>query len=182
VQPSRLEPYKGHALHLAALARLRDAAVPWECWMIGGVQRPHEAALLAGLERTAARLGIADRVRFLGQRSDVATLLAAADIHCQPNVGPEPFGITFVEGLAAGLPVVTGALGGALEIVDESCGVLVPPGDAGALAAALHRLIQDPVLRSAIGAAGPARARKLCDPATQIRALDELLATVVALR
>ena len=67
-------------------------------------------------------------MRWLGQRRDVPELLAAADIYCQPNVGAEPFGIVFVEALYTGLPVVTTALGGALEIIDASCGVLVPPG------------------------------------------------------
>ena len=95
----------------------------WVCWTAGGAQRPAEAAYLAELRQTAARLGIAERVRFLGQRTDVPHLLAAADVHCQPNTGPEPFGLAFVEALAAGRPVVTTALGGALEIVDETCGV-----------------------------------------------------------
>jgi glycosyltransferase involved in cell wall biosynthesis len=49
-------------------------------------------------------LRIADRVRFAGQRDDVPRLLAAADLHCQPNSSPEPFGVAFVEALAAGLP------------------------------------------------------------------------------
>jgi glycosyltransferase involved in cell wall biosynthesis len=49
-------------------------------------------------------------------RSDVARLLAAADIHCQPNIGPEPFGITFIEALYAGLPLVTTSIGGAIEM------------------------------------------------------------------
>ena len=57
----------------------------------------------------------------------------AADIHCQPNTAPEPFGLVFVEALYAGLPVVTTALGGALEILTDACGVLVPAGDAPAL-------------------------------------------------
>ena len=57
------------------------------------------------------------------QRDDVPRLLAAADIFCQPNLGPEPFGIGFVEALSAGLPVITTATGGALEIVDGDCGI-----------------------------------------------------------
>ncbi len=75
-------------------------------------------------------------------------LLAAADIHCQPNTGPEPFGITFIEALYAGLPVVTTSIGGALEIVDGSCGMLVEPNDPAALAGALRRLIEDRELRA----------------------------------
>jgi glycosyltransferase involved in cell wall biosynthesis len=175
VQVSRLEPYKGHRLHLEALGRLRD--VPgWECWQVGGAQRPEEAAYLEELRATAARLGIGDRVRFLGQRSDVRALLPAADVHCQPNVRAEPFGITFLEALYSGLPLVTTALGGALEIVTPDCGVLVPPGDAAALADTLHALIRDGEARRRMGAAAPLRARTLCDPQAQLAALHGLLA------
>jgi glycosyltransferase involved in cell wall biosynthesis len=179
LQASRLERWKGHTLLLRALALLRD--VPnWICWMTSGVQRPHEATYLAELQALAAELGLADRVQFLGQRSDVLQLMLAADIHCQPNTGPEPFGVAFVEALYAGLPVVSTALGGALEIVDETCGVLVPPDDPTAVARALQRLVQDPESRTLLGQAGPARAQLLCDPATQLELLRNLLNGTVA--
>jgi glycosyltransferase involved in cell wall biosynthesis len=180
VQVSRLEGLKGHDVHLDALGRLADLGPRWQCWMVGGAQRPHEAERLRALQRKAADLGIADRVRFLGERTDVPALLRAADVLCQPNTRPEAFGVAFVEGLAAGLPVVTSALGGALEVVDESCGFLVPPGDAAALASVLRRLVADPALRARTGAAGPARARRLCDPAAQLGRLDSVLASIVA--
>jgi glycosyltransferase involved in cell wall biosynthesis len=80
---------------------------------------------------------------FLGQRADVPHLLVAADIHCQPNIEPRAFGIAFVEALYAGLPVVTTAMGGGLEIVDESCGRLVAPDDANALSQVLGSLIMN---------------------------------------
>jgi glycosyltransferase involved in cell wall biosynthesis len=167
IQASRLERWKGHELLLEALARL--AGIPgWICWVVGGAQRPAENRYLAELESLAARRGIAGRVRFLGQRADVPQLLTAADIHCQPNTGPEPFGIAFVEALYAGLPVVTTALGGALEIVDPSCGVLVPPDAPEALAAALRHLVEQPRLRQRLGQGGPARAAKLCDCCRQL--------------
>ena len=73
----------------------------------------------------ATELGISDRVRFAGQRDDVPGLLAAADVFCQPNTGPEPFGIAYVEALWSRLPVVATQFGGAQEIVDDSCGLLV---------------------------------------------------------
>jgi glycosyltransferase involved in cell wall biosynthesis len=157
----RLERWKGHTLLLDALGRLKGQP-GWESWIAGGAQRPHEVEYLNELRATAERLGIADRVKFLGQRTDVPRLLVSADVHCQPNTGPEPFGIAFVEALAAGLPVVTTALGGALEIVDDTCGVLVPPGDAGGLAAELERLRADPHERQRLGGCGPARADALC--------------------
>ena len=76
------------------------------------------------LRAAAERLGIAARIKFLGQRDDVPSLMRAADVQCQPNAGPEPFGLVFVEALAAGLPVVTTRMGGPLEIVNASCGML----------------------------------------------------------
>lgn len=174
---SRLERWKGHALLVSALARLRDLA-SWRCWIAGGAQRPHEAAYLAELQQVVARNGLAARIRFLGQRSDTSQLMAAADIHCQPNVSPEPFGVAFVEALHAGLPVVTTAMGGPLEIVDPACGLLVTPGDPAALAEGLRRLITDPAARARLGEAGPERARKLCDPRESLSRLHTLLTSI----
>ena len=174
LQTSRMEAWKGHGLLLQALALLRDLP-NWIAWIVGGAQRPRELSYLNSLKKAAVTLGIANRVMFLGQRSDVPRILAAADIHCQPNTGPEPFGITFVEALYAGIPVVTTAMGGAQEIVDDSCGILVRPDDPEALAAALRHLVQEGGLRKRLGAAGPNRARQLCDPATQIAKLAQLV-------
>jgi glycosyltransferase involved in cell wall biosynthesis len=173
IQVSRFEAWKGHLLHLDGLARLKSRN--WVCWMVGGPQNPADQRQYDEVLRTRDRLGLADRVRFLGQRSDVPQLLAGADIFCQPNQGPEPFGIVFVEALWAGRPVVSTAMGGALEIVDESCGVLTEPDSPASLAAALDRLIQSPELRSRLGKAGPARARQLCDPGAQMRTLEDLV-------
>ncbi len=174
LQASRLERWKGQAAHLSALAILRD--IPgWECWLAGGVQKAGESEFMAELRTNANRAGITDRVRFLGQRADVPRLMAAADVFCQPNIGPEPFGIVFVEALYAGLPVVTSGFGGATEVVDQTCGVLTAPGDPEAVAAALGSLIRDPSRRWALGATGPSRAESLCDPARQLNAAATLL-------
>jgi glycosyltransferase involved in cell wall biosynthesis len=120
------------------------------------------------LKKRASRLGIGGRIRFLNERSDVARLMAAADIYCQPNTHPDSFGITFIEALYAELPVVTTSLGGACEILNDSCGVLVRPGDVSALAEALQRLIRDRTERHKLGRSGPKRARDLCDPEAQL--------------
>ena len=179
VQASRMEQWKGHALLLDALTRVRHRE-GWVCWQIGGAQRPQELEYLESLRARARELRIADRVRFVGQRDDVPRLLAAADVHCQPNTSPEPFGVAFVEALAAGIPVVTSALGGALEIVDSSCGVLVPPSNPSALATALQQLLADAPLRARLAAGGPHRARALSDPASQLRRLHAALANLPA--
>ena len=89
VQASRMEPWKGHRPHLEALARLGDRP-RWSCWMAGGAQRPHELRHAEEMRALAERLGIGGRVRWLGERADVPRLLAAADLLCQPNLGPEP--------------------------------------------------------------------------------------------
>jgi glycosyltransferase involved in cell wall biosynthesis len=172
---SRIEALKGHRTLLDALGRLREVA-SWTCWIVGGAQRPAEAKLLTELQQRVAALGLAERVRFLGPRADVATVMAAADVYCQPNVGAEGFGLTFVEALRAGLPVVTSAFGGALEIVDGATGILTPPGDAMKLAEALGVLIRDPARRAELGAAGPARTHEICDPSRQLSRLAAALA------
>jgi glycosyltransferase involved in cell wall biosynthesis len=181
LQASRMEPWKGHRVLVQALATIRDAG-GWTCWIAGGAQRPHEEAHLAELFAMATQLGVSQRIRFLGHRDDVPALMAAADVLCQPNLGPEPFGIAFVEGMHAGLPIVATAIGGAREIVDSACGVLVPPDAPPALGEALRELVRDPARRARLGAAGPAHARALCDPVQQARRLREVLASVAAER
>ncbi|MBW3570469.1 MAG: glycosyltransferase [Gemmatimonadetes bacterium] len=178
LQASRMEPWKGHRLLVEALARLRDVG-GWTAWIAGGAQRAHEEAHLAETYALAQQLGIAPRIRFLGQRDDVPALMASADVLCQPNLGPEPFGIAFVEGMHAGLPVIATAIGGAREIVSAECGLLVPPEDPAPLADALLLLIRDPALRAGLGAAGPARARALCHPQRQAEKLRDVLEAVV---
>ncbi len=176
LQVSRVEACKGHLLHLEALSRIKTLS-SWVCWMVGGPQTSKEAEYFLELQRTARALGIEDRVKFLGQRSDVPKLLAAADIFCQPNVTPEGFGLVFIEALWAGRPVVTTAMGGALEIIDDTCGILTKPADAEDLAESLRKLMESPELRTRLGQAGPGRALHLCDPASQMEKLRDVLRT-----
>jgi glycosyltransferase involved in cell wall biosynthesis len=185
VQASRMEAWKGHRVLLEGLAALKE--IPrWVCWIAGGPQRSHEIAYERALRTKAAELGISKRVRFLGQRSDVTRLFAAADIYCQPNLGAEPFGIVFVEAMQAGLPAVATAAGGPLEILDDSCGRLVPPDSPCALAETLETLIADDGQRHGLGRGGRRRAAQLCDPRRQLQRLhtivQELIATVHARR
>jgi len=169
---SRFERWKGHADLLRAAASLTG---DWTIWIAGAPQRPHEMEYERELRGLAAGPALAGRVRFLGERRDVARVFAAADVHCQPNTDPEPFGIAFVEALDAGLPVVTFDFGGAAEIVTPACGMLLPPADRASLVPALQRLVDDPALRASMKQAGPARARALCDPAAQVARLEQML-------
>jgi glycosyltransferase involved in cell wall biosynthesis len=176
IQVSRMEPWKGHTVLLDALGRMRHLP-NWTCRVVGGAQRPREQQYMESLRARVARLGITDRVEFLRERHDIPQLLAESDIYCQPNTEPEPFGISFVEAMAAGLPVVTSAIGGPREIVDETCGVLVAPRDPAALTSALTALVENRGHRERLGANGPPRARALCDPAVQMRRIADILST-----
>jgi glycosyltransferase involved in cell wall biosynthesis len=179
IQVSRMESWKGHDLLLEAAARMcRD--LPWMVWFLGGAQLREEETYLASLKTKAESLGIVDRIRFAGQRADVPRLLAAADIFCQANRAPEPFGLVFVEALSQALPVVTFAMGGPSEIVDDTCGVLLPPGRIDTLSSQLERLILDSGLRRKLGEAGPARAKSLCDPAVILPQLEAVLSQLSA--
>jgi glycosyltransferase involved in cell wall biosynthesis len=172
---ARFERWKGHDLLLRAARALLDrTSSDWCIWLCGGVQRASEKAYLAELESYVKGSGLASRIRFLGQRSDVPELLRAADVFCQPNTGPEPFGIVFIEALYAGLPVVSTNMGGAAEIVDESCGLLAEP-EPHAVADALYRLVTDTGLRLRLASKAADRARLLCDPEPRIRDIAEAI-------
>jgi glycosyltransferase involved in cell wall biosynthesis len=178
VQVGRLERWKGYRETIQALSRLRDLE-GWTYWLVGGPQRPAEEDYFAELKALTEETGLASRVRFAGQRVDVEALLNAADIYCQPNVEPEPFGITFVEAQAASLPIVSSAAGGALELVDNDCGRLVPSGDIDATTAALRELITDRSLRVRLGQTGRQRSSMLCDVTRQIRRTHDVLTGAV---
>jgi len=174
LQVSRLDPHKGHREHLESLAQLRELP-DWVCWQVAGPQRPHEYQYLEELKTLAKELGIQDRVLFWSWQADIAKFFKAADIYCQPNVGPEPFGITFVEALYDGLPVITTGMAGPLEIIDSSCGLLVPQNNPHALTEALRSLIQSRILREILSSGGPVRAEAICSPSAQLRLLCETL-------
>jgi glycosyltransferase involved in cell wall biosynthesis len=113
------------------------------------------------LRRLARRHGVEDRVTFTGRvaREAVPALIRSADaVACVPWY--EPFGIVPLEAMACGVPVVASAVGGMIDtVVDGVTGAHVPPRDPDALATALRRLLDRPLLRSRLGAAGVERAR-----------------------
>lgn len=177
IHASRMQAGKGHRVLLNALSRL-EPLPDWSCWIVGGPQRASEQEYFASLGRQADALGLSRRVRFLGQRQDAPVLMQLADIHCQPNESPEPFGIAFVEALYCGLPVVTTGFGGATEIVDETCGRLVAPGHIQQLSEVLATLVGDSDLRRKLGLAGREHAHSLCNAEAQYRRIRDALALI----
>ena len=147
---SRLTRLKGleQLLEAAALLRERhpDARV-----LIVGETAPSETAYLAELQRRAAQHRVSDRVIFMGLRSDVPALLAAADVSVMPSLN-EALSNVLLESMAAGAPTVATRVGGTPEaLVDGATGLLVLPGDARAIADAVSRLLLDRVLAERLG-------------------------------
>lgn len=144
---SRLEPEKGLGELLDAIPALR-AATPKARVAIAG-SGPEEAALR---ERLAA-LGADAGVDLLGRRGDVGELLAAADAFCLPS-RHEGLPLSLLEAMRAGLPCVATRVGGIPDVVSDGvCGLLVPPSDPPALAAALARAVGEDGLAERLGAA-----------------------------
>ena len=155
----RHEPRKGLDVLLQAFSRIgRDA----ELWVAGEGQ--HTPALRARHEGTTS-----DRVRWLGritEREKEARLRGAA-VACFPAIEGESFGVVLLEAMAAGTPVVASDIEGYRTVSrDDREALLVAPGDAGALADALRRILDDQGLRERVAAAGRARASEF--------ALDDL--------
>lgn len=127
----------------------------------------------ADLHELVGRLGLTDRVTFVGFVADVEGELARLDLLVHASVIPEPFGQVVVEGMAAGMPVVATDAGGPAETITHGVdGVLVAPGDADALAEAIVRLRADPAERSRLGAAAVVRARDFAPEVIGARMTD----------
>ena len=143
---------------IAALPLLPEA----ELLVAGGPVRSriHTDPEAVRLHALAAELGVADRVHVVGSvpRTDMPALIRSADV-VVATPWYEPFGIVLLEAAACGRPLVGSAVGGLLDSVDDGrTGLLVPPRDPVALAAAVTALLADPGRRTAVGAAARARA------------------------
>jgi glycosyltransferase involved in cell wall biosynthesis len=153
IMVANLHAYKGHGDLLHALSGMaRHLRPDWTLLLAG-----RDGGMGSSLQALAGDLGIASHVRFLDQRSDVPSLLRLADlaVHCSHEEGSSN---AVLEAMAAGLPlVVTDAGGNAEAVLDGVNGLVVPPRDPAALAAAILRIVKDPTLASRFGAAARQR-------------------------
>lgn len=163
-----LYPVKGHIVLLRALAALDPAAAPWRLAIAGS--GGEEGALRA----FAIQHDMADRVHLLGHRSDVADILAAADVYAMPSLS-EGLPLGLLEAMFAGKAIVASNVGGIPEAVTNGGNaLLVPPGDAAALAAALRTLLADARLRARLGAAARDRVTRTFDVGRMADAYERL--------
>jgi glycosyltransferase involved in cell wall biosynthesis len=124
------------------------------------------------LEQRTRELDVAQSVVFTGFSAEVSRLLAGADVFVLPSLY-EGLGIAAIEAMAAGLPVVASHVGGLAEIVvDGETGILVPAGDASALAEAIDRVAADPGWARAAGQRGRTRALALFTSAAMAQAVE----------
>lgn len=166
---ARLEPQKRHDVLLDAWAKLDGDAV---LWLAG------DGSLRDVLRLRAADLGIADRVRFLGNRCDVPDLLAAADVTVLTSDW-EGMPVAVLESLAAGRPVVATDVDGVRQALAGGGGLVVPRRDPAATAEALRSLLFDPRARADLAETGRAAVSREHDPRLLMRSYDELLRTAI---
>ena len=163
VSVARLFRGKGHFELLSALALVKRK-YPNVRLAVVGSDYPADSGTTQMLEEHARELGIGGSVVFTGQRSDVASLLAACDVFSLPSF-EEPFGLVFAEAMAMKRPVVALTNGGTPEVVEHGkCGLLSTPGDIDGLAANLLRLLGDPALRTQFGEYGRSRVEQHFTP------------------
>jgi glycosyltransferase involved in cell wall biosynthesis len=146
-----LTPWKGHEVLLEAVARLGRPEVHLE---LAGGTFPKDAAYEARLRRRAAEADLAGRVHFLGQVDDVMRTMRRWTVAVIASVDPEAAPLTLLEAMSLGVPVVGTEIGGTPEVIGEA-GLLVPPGEAGAMARAIAALLDDEALRRRCAEAGP---------------------------
>jgi glycosyltransferase involved in cell wall biosynthesis len=158
-------PHKGHDVLLAALAAVPE--LPWRCVLVGTLDRDPDFVDL--LHRRASEAGIGDRIWFAGPRTvdELDRAYAAADVLVVPSLG-ETYGMVVTEALARGLPVIATAVGGLPHALGRTAdgrrpGLLVAPGDAPALAAALSSWLRDAELRLGLRLAAQERRGALSD-------------------
>jgi len=170
----RLQPWKGQHVLLRAAPAVLEGHPRAHIIVIGSELGGFSAGYRDELEKLAADLGVTARVSFLGQRDDVPALLPGLDVFVNASFG-EPFGIVTVEAMAAGVPVVVTAAGGAPEIVDDGAtGMLVVPGDARSLAEAIDALLTEPDRSGALVAAGLRTVRERFEVGRFVREVEEL--------
>jgi glycosyltransferase involved in cell wall biosynthesis len=169
----RLVPIKNHSLFLDVAARLTERGRRCRFAVVGG--GPEEERLRA----RAAELGIADRVHFLGWRTDLERIYAGSDLVALTSRN-EGTPVCLIEALAAGRPVIATEVGGVADVLEGGrLGVLVGADDAEGLTAAISDLLDDPERRSALGRLGAESARRRFGVARLIEDMTALYDEIV---
>ena len=169
-----LRPQKNPALLLEAFRR-GPASDPRAHLLFGRRQEP----LKSELERQIGASGLQERVHLLGIRSDVPEILNAADVFVLSS-DYEGNPLSVMEAMAAGKPMICTAVGGVPELVEDGCGLLVPPRDAQALSKAMSHMLENPNARKSMGEKSARRAVERFDLRVMTEAYEDLYRKLVA--
>jgi len=160
---ANVSPRKGQLAFVKALPQLVQRFPDLTALFIGNCM-PRRGKYVASIRRYLLKHNLARRVRWLGRRDDIPMLTAALDVAVLPSQ-KEPLGLAAIEALASGTPVVASRVGGLPEIVAHGKhGLLVDPNRPDQLAQAISDLLDQPVRREAMGAAGAAFVQHTFDP------------------
>jgi len=171
-----LTDIKGHEYLIEAIAKLKHEFPTLHLVIIGSGDR-HDALL-----QQAELAGLRDAVHLLGHRDNVETCLAGMDLFVLPSLN-EGMGRALIEAMAAGLPVIASRVGGIPSIIaHERNGLLVPPGDVGALAEALHRLLDRPEWARQLGLAASCTIDSRYGSVSMVRAIESIFAEAIRAR
>jgi len=171
----QLHPYKGVHVALGAFARVAargDRNLRFD--VVGAGPAEYETRL----RRQADQAGLGDRVRFAGKvpRDELAARYRGADVFVFPSIWAEPFGLTHLEAMASGLPVVSTTVGGPGEFLEDGVNALtVPADDEAALAEALEHLLASAPLRQRLALGGRRTVERKFTMTTYVDALEDFV-------
>ena len=156
----RLDAWKGQDVFLRAMAQVKDV-VPRAKGVVVGEVAAENPGYLDMLLALRDELALVDQVMFSGFRMDVPVVMSALDIVVLASTLPEPFGRVIIEAMAAGKPVIATDAGAAREIIEDGVqGLLIPPGDAEAMARAILYLLTHRDRAMLMGRKGQSRAQE----------------------
>ncbi|MEH2064930.1 MAG: glycosyltransferase family 4 protein [Nostoc sp.] len=169
---SRLAPWKGQHILIDALAK----CPPEVTAILVGDALFGEQDYVQKLHQQVAQLGLENRVKFLGFRSDIPQLMAACDLVAHTSTSPEPFGRVIVEAMLCGKPVVAAKAGGVMELVEHGLnGFLVTPGESQELTQVITTCLQETEITATIANNARTMASRRFDVATINQQIAQLL-------
>jgi len=172
---SRLAPWKGQHILIEALAQ----CPPQVTVILVGDALFGEQDYVQELHRQVAKLGLENRVKFLGFRSDIPQLMAACNLVTHTSTAPEPFGRVIVEAMLCGTPVIAAKAGGAIELVEHGVnGFLTTPGEPQELAQIINTCLQEIEITATIADNAKKIASQRFDIATINQQISQLLSSI----
>jgi glycosyltransferase involved in cell wall biosynthesis len=178
VMVGRITPPKGQMEFVRAFSRIA-ADAPDAVALIAGdaIFGVLDERYKADVEAEIGRAGLGERIRLLGHRSDVPSILSQADVVVFPSVWPEGYGLVAAEAMQLGKSVIATAAGGTAELIEDGVtGLRIRPGHEEDLAEAIRRLLGDPELAARLGSAGRERVGRLTSAENIDRMADSLRA------